>query len=291
MTDTIGRQRSPAAIEREIDRTRAELALTLNALEHKLAARQIVEKGVEMFRDNLAMNQAMDRSLAIIRANPVPVALIGIGAAWLVANSTGVAERLAEDERIRAARERIGDMATNVGTKAGELASNVAGKVGLGGSAEGEQALGHTGHPIVDQYGRKERGNGWMHEVTGRAQGALRSARDSGSAMLNSEAATRVADRIGDAFERYPLAIGAIGIMAGALIAALLPMTRTENELLGGTRDELWQKAQQAGEQAVTQVREAASRTAARAVDAAAEAAAQTVRADIRGTMDKPPQG
>lgn len=293
MTESGDRQRSPAAIERDIDHTRAELALTLNVLEQRLAARQIVEKGLDMFKDSVALNETMDRSLEIIRANPVPVALIGIGTAWLVANSTGIADRLAEDQRIRAARERIGDMASNVGNRAGELASNVAGKVGLGanGGSQGEQPLGHTGHPIVDQYGRKDRDEGWMHQVSGMAQGALRSARDSGSAVLNSAGATRLADRVGDAFERYPLAIGAVGLMAGALLAALLPMTRTENEILGGTRDELWQKAQQAGEQAVEQVREAASRTAARAVDAAADAAAQTVRADIRGVMDKPPQG
>ena len=126
------------------------------------------------------------------------------------------------------------------------------------------------------------RPDGWVHQMTDMAEDALRTARESGGAMLNrasgvaGERAGRVADQLSDAFERNPLMIGAVGIMAGALIAALLPASRVEDEWLGGTRDELWQKAQQAGEQAMAQLRDTAAR--------AADAAAQTVERE----MDKP---
>ena len=81
-----------------------------------------------------------------------------------------------------------------------------------------------------------------------------------------------------ETFERNPLIIGAIGVMTGALIAALLPLSDVENELLGETRDELWQRAEDLGEEAVQRAREAATEAAVRAVDAATGAAVESVR-------------
>jgi hypothetical protein len=280
--------RRPAEIEREIDHTRVELALTLDALERRLRARHLVEKGFDMLKETFGNNDAWNRSVDIIRANPVPVALIGLGAAWLVASQTNVVDRLVQDERIDAARRRVTDMASNVSARAGELASDVASRVGIGSTdSSGEQPLGRTGNTMVDQSGRAE-SDGWVHQVADMAQGALRTARDSGESMLSragvyaNDGAGRVADQLGDTFQRHPLVIGSIGIMAGALIAALLPATRVEDEWFGDTRDALWNKAQEAGEQAFSQVRDAATR----AVDAATDAATETVK----GELDKSSQ-
>jgi len=55
------------------------------------------------------------------------------------------------------------------------------------------------------------------------------------------------------------------------VLALLLPRTRTEEELVGSTRDELWHEAQEAGEQAMSLAREAAVRAAGAATDALAE--------------------
>jgi len=282
------RPQSPAEVEEQIRRTRAELALTLDALDRKLTARHLVEKGLDMFRDSVNTNETLHRSLDVIRANPVPVALIGLGTAWLIASSTGVAERIANDERVEAARRRVSDLASDIGNRAGELASDVAGRVGLSGG-ESDRPLGHTGYPMLDESGRN-RGDGWMHQMTDAAQDAARTAGEAvnRAGSYAGDGATRVADQVGAAFERNPLVVGAIGVMAGALIAALLPLTRFENEMLGTTRDELLQKAEEAGEQAIQKVRDAASQAAVRAVDAAAGAAVETVRT-IGG--DKPSQG
>lgn len=286
--DRFPDNRSPTEIEREIDRTRVELALTFDALERRLGARHLVEKGFDMLKETLGNNDAWNRSLEVIRANPVPVALIGFGAAWLVANQTNVVDRVAHDERVEAARRKVADVAGTVGARAGELASGVAGRVGIGGSgAAGDQLLGHTGNTMVDNAGRAG-SDGWVHQAADMAQGALRSARDSGEAMLSraglyaNDGASRIADQVGDTFQRHPLVIGAVGIMAGALFAAMLPATRVEDEWFGDTRDALWHKAQEAGEQAFSQVREAATR----AVDAATDAAGETVK----GELDKSSQ-
>lgn len=233
-----------------------------------------------MVKDSLqrpdALQDGLNRGLEMFRANPVPIALIGAGAAWLIASNTGIVDRLANDDRIDAARRRVTDLASDIGNRAGELASTVAERVGFAG--EGERALGHTGNPVVDHSGDRRGSDGWVHQVTDMAQGALRSARDSGEAILNRAGsytgATSIADRFADAFTRHPLVIGAVGVMGGALLAAMLPATRVEDEVLGSTRDELWQKAEQVSQDAVSRVKE----VALRAADAAADAAAETVK-------------
>jgi hypothetical protein len=169
---------------------------------------------------------------------------------------------------------RVTDTASDMSRRASELATGAAQKVGLASSDD--RALGHTGHPMVDRDG--ERSEGWVHQMSDQASGALRSARDTGGALLNRVGNYAGADGVSDMFERNPLIIGAIGVMTGALIAALLPMSQVENELLGQTRDELWQRAEDFGEEAVQRVREAATEAATRAVDAATGAAVETVR-------------
>lgn len=286
---------SPAEAEREAARTRAEIAVTLDALDDKvskLTTRHLVEKGFDMIKDSLNNSDAMNRGLDIVRSNPIPVALIGIGAAWLAASSTGMIDRISDDERVRAAGRKVTDTAKDFGNRAGSMASDMAGRIGIGGS--GERPLGETGNPIVDENGGSG-SSGWVHQMSDMAQGAMRSVRD--SAIVNRVGGG--ADQLSEAFERNPLIIGAVGMMAGALIAALLPATRFEDELLGSTRDELWDKAENAGQDAISRVRDAATHaidsatdaaatrvreTATQAVEAATQAATETIKGDLGGS-------
>ena len=296
-----------AEAEAKVARTRAELAVTLDALDDKLTSlttRHLVEKGFNMIKDSLNNSDAFNRGLDVVRANPIPIALIGIGAAWLAASSTGVVDRIAQDQRVGAARRRIADVASDIGNRAGSMASDVAGRIGMVG-ASAERPLGETGNPIVDDRGQQA-SSGWVHQMSDMAQGAVRSVRD--SALVNrvggfaGDGAGRIADQVTDAFDRNPLIVGAVGLMAGALIAALLPATRMEDELLGSTRDQLWEKAETAGQEAITRVRDAATHaidsatdaaatrvreTATQAVEAATEAATETIKGELGGSSSQ----
>src|ERR1700746_4083722 len=101
-------------------------------------------KGLEMSTDS-----SKDSGLGeAIQANSVPLALIGIGIAWLVASNTGLADRVVNDESVQAARRRIGEFA---------------GDIGIGGSSNegsGRQILGPDGEPLTRSDA--ERGNGWV---------------------------------------------------------------------------------------------------------------------------------
>jgi Protein of unknown function (DUF3618) len=271
-------------VERDIARTRGELALTLAALERKLAARYLADEGMKMLKDTLGDDYGVNRGVEFVRNNPIPVALIGLGAAWLIANQTNAIDRIAQDERIRAAGRRVGDMASDLGSRAGEMASSAAQRIGIAGgtgSNGADRPLGHTGNTMIDQPSGAM-GSGWVHQVSDRAQGMVRSARDSGGAMFDraSDRAGRVADQVRDMFERHPLLVGALGMLAGGLIAALLPRTPVEDEWFGPTRDQLWNRAEKAGEETVSRVRDVAMKAA----DAAADAASETIHKEA----DKP---
>jgi hypothetical protein len=239
-----------------------------------------------MFKDTFDGYDGLNRSLEMIRANPVPFALIGIATGWLIASNTN-------------ALARVADLASDIGMRAGELASDVAATVGLGESpgSAAERPLGHTGNPLVDERmdeAGRSGSDGWVHQASDMAQDALRSARDSGGAMLNragsyaGDGASRIADQLSGAFERHPLAVGAVGIVAGALLATLVPATRAEGKLFGSTRDDLLHKAREAGQQAVARVREIGARAAARAADAAAQSGNGEIG---EGQPAKPSQG
>jgi hypothetical protein len=78
-----------------------------------------------------------------------------------------------------------------------------------------------------------------------------------------------IGSRLSEIFRRQPLALGVIGLAIGAGIAAALPMSEKETELLGETSDEFKERAQEFAAGQGDRVKERARRAA----DAAAEEA------------------
>src|SRR3954468_18330490 len=103
-------------------------------------------------------NESLQHGLDVVRANPIPVALIGLGVAWLISNNTGMTDRVAGTASNVSRRvtntasdmsRRVTDTASDMSRRASELATGAAQKVGLASSDD--RALGHTGHPMVDR--------------------------------------------------------------------------------------------------------------------------------------------
>jgi hypothetical protein len=217
-------RKSAAQIEDQIRRTRAELGLTLDALAYRLTPHQLVGKGIDMITDSISRNGVVGMDVAAaIRANRLPLALIGAGAAWLL----------------------VRNLATPDDTAPAAAASSAP---------------------------RAGQGEAWVHQAAGTARGALRSVRDTGGEMLErvghyteyadqaKQQARHVGGSLRSAFERNPLLIGLVGAISGAALALLLPATKREQEWLGKTREELWNKADEIGHQAAERVRDLADR-------------------------------
>jgi len=216
-------RKSAAEIEDEIRRTRAELALTLDTLAYRLTPHHLLGKGIDMITDSISKNGVVGMDVAAtIRANRLPLALIGAGAAWLLVRNLATPD--------------------------------------------------DTAPAAASSEPREGRSEAWVHQAAGAARGALRSVRDTGGEMLErvghyteyadqaKEQARHVGGSLRSVFERNPLLIGLVGAISGAALALLLPATKREQEWLGKTREELWNKAEEIGHQAAERVRDLADR-------------------------------
>ena len=82
-TDGNGSRR-PQEIQAEIERTRREMDGTLHAIEHRLTPGQLYDQGMQYLRNNGGTEFVTNLGNQAKR-NPMPVALVGIGLAWLMA--------------------------------------------------------------------------------------------------------------------------------------------------------------------------------------------------------------
>jgi Protein of unknown function (DUF3618) len=310
--EPYGGNKPAAEIESDIARTRANISETLDALERRLAPRHLLERGIDMVQNTLkGHGEEVGATVSdALRANPIPVALIGAGIGWLVLSNTSYG-RSGGRSALRYSRS-LGRSVTGALGSAAESVTDTAGRwVGQARDAVTETAgrwVGQESEKVTvrDTYAyarTKTAGDAARTGGAADAGGAVSRATEAGSAAYRAAGdyasragdyasrageqagdyagqvgrqASALGDRLGQVMEDYPLAVGALGFLAGALIAAALPSTRVENEWVGETSDEVWDQAREAGREALDRVQKVASTAAGAAVDAASDAARQT---------------
>lgn len=250
--------------------------------EVKESAMETVNDKVGEIRDNV--RRVEHEAVGFLRQNAVPLALIGIGAAWFVSN--------------RRSRDRDWD---------GDYAPRGHGRWRYPERSEGN-ALGETrerlsraGDTTRDYaYRAKDRARDWAeqaeHRVEGvagqvrgfaerevdQARGLARDARDRiGRATSHArDVAERELHQARDfsirATETHPLAVGAAAIAAGVCVGLLIPETDRENELLGPQRARLMDGARGALEDA---------KQATTAIKDTAKEAARDVSRDVKNSL------
>jgi Protein of unknown function (DUF3618) len=242
---TTARNRAMDEIELEIAHTRARLAGTADALAAELAPPLLVEKGGDMLNGFLGRSGAIEFGEGF-RADPVALALVGLGVAWLVAENAGLLDSLIP-----------GSAADKAAPPAEPIAAEPI-------------AVRPAGRPVEPNGG----GNGWFHQAASATQGVLRSVCDRSGAVIE-QAAEFIAhpadsgERVGqarrwivDSIERSPWLLGLAGLAAGAVVAMLLPTSRREREIATQARDDLWDKAEELGHRAASSIREMAESSA-----------------------------
>ncbi len=241
---------SISEIETEIALVRVDLGLTLDALAVELAPNHLVAKATTMITQTLhAYRPGGSASGGGFRVDPLPMALIGLGIAWLVAENAGLLEGILPG---------AGGPAAHSSPSAGLDAKPADQRV--------ERILGRTGAPVIDAE-RGDPAGGWIHQAAGAACGALRSIRDSGGTMLGRAGeylegvarpggrALGAGGRLIDRVERNPLLFGLVGVACGAVLGAFVPASRGEQELVADAREDLWDKAEKLGRSAADSVR------------------------------------
>jgi ElaB/YqjD/DUF883 family membrane-anchored ribosome-binding protein len=226
--------RRPEEILAEIERTRHEMDSTLTAIEHRLTPGQLVDHGLDYLRHSGA-NEFVQNMGSQVKNNPLPVALVGIGLAWLMASSKNPPPQYSSPS-----------YGPSLGERAGEFGDKAA------GMAEAAKSRLSTGSQAVGERIRHARDS-----FSSATQSARQRVSDLGeSARHQMDRARSNADYM---VHEQPLALGAIGLAVGAVLAAMAPRTRKEDELMGETRDRLLDQAKEVGKEKLEQAKEVAN--------------------------------
>jgi hypothetical protein len=250
-------------LERQIETHRANVEDTLDKLRDRLSVDRIIEDieqsvGVQDVRETLALTGRQ------IRENPLALGLIGIGLAWILIGR-GPSKQGLSDDANREGRDRPSggilpaarhqDVPTrnhSAHDGAGEsLAETVA-----GGAAEIAGKASALAHDLADQA---------RHAASGVTDRVKELSTDATQRMHAGGLIRQIRQRI----ERQPLLLGGVALIAGAVIGAALPRTRTEDRLLRASRSRLLQDAREFAQGLKDRTTEAAQRSHDAAVKAA----------------------
>lgn len=300
-------------IRRDIEDTRERISTEIEAIEDKLTpahAKEVVMDKVSETRHRVA-DRIEDAAMTVksgasrirrdfgsaVRANPVPVALVGIGTGWLLWEVFRPMKRELE-------AEPLFDLDVDVDTPIVDEHESLEASVG---TTDGHRTAEHR----TRLSGTKERVVGLAQEVRGRASGARErashlayDAKDRASHVA-SDAKERAAQLAHDAKDRTrevaqrgrhrvrrtremavstyrenPLVFASIALATGVGVAMMLPGTDREDRVFGPARDRVMSRAKQMAEKArdiaVESVREGTT------------AARQTVKREIEESQVAP---
>lgn len=230
---TRGYTRKPHEIEADLDRTRTQMSTTLEALQHKLAPNEMFDQALGYFRASGA-SEFSENFKQSIAQNPMPVGLVGVGLAWLMLSGR-------RDGSVRA---------SGLGETAGNKAS------GLASTARGKTQAVASGVKDMASSSRER-----MHQLShGVSSGA------SHLGEVGRQSAVRAKRGLEYLVHEQPLVLGAVGAVLGAAVAATLPHSRREDELMGEVRDQFVESARAKGKAQAEKARQIAksARDAAR---------------------------
>lgn len=229
-------------IEADIAETRLEMSETIDAIQERLTPSNIVANATESMREAATekVRQMTDNSFVdTIRANPVPSAMIGLGAAWLYfkgRSSSNNGYRSARDWRSAGGytADAYGDSSAGrdyaVGTR------GVGTHEGASGTEPGYgESVGNMGREISSK----------TREIAGDIGDTAR------------ETTRRAQLKFNDVLRDNPLMLGAAAALIGAAVGMSVPATETENQLMGEARDKVVDRAQNLASDAASQVGEA----------------------------------
>ncbi|HEY8607854.1 MAG TPA: DUF3618 domain-containing protein [Noviherbaspirillum sp.] len=280
--------RSPEEIESDIERTRADFSSTIEAIQHKLSPSEMMDNAVD-YALSTTPGAFSVNLINSVRDNPIPVALIGVGIAWLMAAGrkepaypagyyrrgrrsayysdldTPYEDEFAAEYPTSADAGTSSDgMMQRMASRTGDTARGLKEKASQAGQRLSSSASSVTGR--VQQAGQSARSR--LQETTQSARSRLQETTQSAQARMSEMSRrsqmhySRAKQQVGQFADEQPLMIGAIGIAVGAALGALLPRTRREDELLGDTRDELLERAKEAAREQAETVKQSAQRVA-----------------------------
>ncbi|MBX7251794.1 MAG: DUF3618 domain-containing protein [Candidatus Promineofilum sp.] len=279
----------PDEIRQQISHTRALMGTTITEIGERLSPDYILDKAktsvreatVGRFKDmSYEANrrvEGMSNSVGdSVRANPLPVALIGLGLGWLLMSERSKRQsydtrgyrttgyRYYESDegpgrmdqaryRLNEAGEAVQDRAAEFGSRVGERAQQIGENVSETAQRTTE-AVRDTAHRVGETVGQRaemaqERATDMGMQARNEAERLAAEARWRAQAGVQQTRQT-----FWEVMENNPLTLGAVVLIAGAAVGAAIPSTEYENRLLGETRDRLMEEARTRAQDTVGRV-------------------------------------
>lgn len=306
--------KSSSQIVRELENSRERLHSKLDRLNHQFQPDQLWETAKAAVSDSGGSEFARNLGRSV-RDNPLPVALVGAGIAWMIVGQGGKDKTEARKFAATPEYPRYPTTTEPVSRPVSYSTDSHRDDDSKGDSVldrvrETGQQVGHSIASATDTA------RDHLSSATENARDRLSSAADTARERL-SDAQTRsqqamadASDKINHSYNANPLVFGLGVATAAAIIGMLLPATRREDEMLGSyadqARDEVRkvadtaiEKATDIAEKTVETVRDEAEKrgysadtaeaTASKAVDDArdiAKEAAKTVQQEIKTAGD-----
>jgi len=290
----------PDEIRHQISHTRALMSTTITQIGERLSPDYILDKAktsvreatVGRFKDmSYEANrrvEGMSNSVGdTVRANPLPVALIGLGLGWLLMSerskrpsydtrgyrTTGYRYYESDEGpgrmeqaryRLNEAGDAVQDRAAEFGSRVGDRAQQIGENVGETAQRTGEavretaqrtgEAVRDTAHRVGETVGQRaemvqERATDMGMQARSEAERLAAEARWRAQAGVQQTRQT-----FWEVMENNPLTLGAVVLIAGAAVGAAIPSTEYENRLLGETRDRLMEEARTRAQDTVGRV-------------------------------------
>lgn len=182
-----------------------------------------------------------------VRENPIAAAFIGMGVLWMFmgGSNTSLFGGGARKSIFRRARQgaegvdgAIRDTATigHASNHAAEAASHVAGSVRQASAAVAERAsqtAGQAADAVASAYdATTNAASRAAHSISNATKTSAHAVQQTGTKWGST-----VQQNIADIFDRQPLLLGAVGIAIGASIAASIPTTEAEDQVMGEASD------------------------------------------------------
>ena len=237
-------EKDPETLEREINETRAEMSQTLDSLERKLTAGQLLDQALRFFGvKGTEIGSSVGRC---VKENPMPFFLTATGIGWMMFGPSQSGS--VRYERRRSSGYDNYDYDNNqrgIRDRAGEAISKVGDKIQSGASAT-RQRLTESAESAKDAANRTAAD---VKETVGRATDSVRGGMNRTAEIAQTQA-RQARDTFNSLLDEQPLVLGAIGLAVGAIIGAALPSTEQEDRLVGELSDKTLNKGKEIGARA-----------------------------------------
>jgi ElaB/YqjD/DUF883 family membrane-anchored ribosome-binding protein len=197
-----------------------------------------------------------------VRTNPIPVALIGLGAAWLLMSSrSSGARRVGRyEDAYRFENDEYGE---RPGSFAGDN-RHLGGRI-AGATDDVRRRAGDFAHDARDKATHmvddvRDKAMHMADDVRYKASHAMEGARERAVHFADEGRmrARQVGQRAEHVWDENPLALGAVAFAVGAAVGLALPTSRAEDRIFGQAKERLMSKAGEAARGALQMAEEKA---------------------------------